>query len=111
MTQVPIYHTHVEYTRGDKLGYILALFSLLPIAILISYATLILFNRHAVMFFALIGQLLNEALNSILKHAIAIPRPNLEKGRGYGFPSSHAQFMGYTLVFLTLCFRGDSNSR
>lgn len=66
------------------------------------------------------GQVLSEALNWILKHHIKEERPNgahlislfscpgakhLNQGsnlhlNGYGFPSSHSQYMGYFGAFL-----------
>jgi dolichyldiphosphatase len=48
------------------------------------------------------GQLLSEALNWILKHIIKEERPNGSNLHlnGYGFPSSHSQYMGYFGAFL-----------
>ncbi|KAI0076869.1 PAP2-domain-containing protein [Panus rudis PR-1116 ss-1] len=46
------------------------------------------------------GQLLCEAFNYVLKHIIQEERPNLDLGDGYGFPSSHSQWMGYFASFL-----------
>lgn len=48
------------------------------------------------------GQMLCEAFNWVLKHIIQEERPNYDLGDGYGFPSSHSQWMGYFATFL-LC--------
>ncbi|GBE89565.1 Dolichyldiphosphatase [Sparassis crispa] len=46
------------------------------------------------------GQLLCEVSNWFLKHAVRQERPVDELGAGYGFPSSHSQWMGYFTAFL-----------
>ena len=71
------------------------------------------------------GQMLCEGFNSVLKHIVQEDRPNRESslivpfllypqctcihpaeelGDGYGFPSSHSQWMGYFASFLVLHF-------
>ncbi|RUS79083.1 hypothetical protein EGW08_013136 [Elysia chlorotica] len=101
--------TYVEYPKGDFLGYILAWVSLLPMIILVSFATLIIFRRdlHTIAFAT--GLVVNEAVNWIVKHAVKEARPM--RGRQnlnteYGMPSSHSQFMwffsSYFAVFLLL---------
>ncbi|PIL24726.1 hypothetical protein GSI_12612 [Ganoderma sinense ZZ0214-1] len=50
------------------------------------------------------GQMLCESFNSVLKHIVQEDRPNEELGDGYGFPSSHSQWMGYFAGFLALHF-------
>ena len=99
--QVPFHYTHVEYEKGDFLGFLLSLLSLLPIFLLISYTTLILEKPRTLLVLGLFGQLVNEGLNSLLKNSMKIPRPQL-KGKGYGFPSSHSQFMGYFMSYFLL---------
>ncbi|KAK3792818.1 hypothetical protein RRG08_038548 [Elysia crispata] len=101
--------TYVEYPKGDFLGYILAWISLLPMMILVSFATLIIFRRdlHTIAF--AMGLVVNEAVNWIVKHTLKEARPM--RGRQnlhteYGMPSSHSQFMwffsSYFAVFLLL---------
>ncbi|KAF7975473.1 hypothetical protein HWV62_9505 [Athelia sp. TMB] len=46
------------------------------------------------------GQLACEGFNWILKRAIKQERPVESLGNGYGFPSSHSQYMGYFAAFL-----------
>ncbi len=71
------------------------------------------------------GQMLCECFNYVLKHMVQEDRPNGEStslvpslpwilsahtcptedlGDGYGFPSSHSQWMGYFASFLVLHF-------
>ncbi|KAI0769156.1 PAP2 superfamily-domain-containing protein [Irpex lacteus] len=50
------------------------------------------------------GQLACEAFNWVLKHIIKEDRPNGLLGPGYGFPSSHSQWMGYFATFLICHF-------
>ncbi|CAK5283158.1 unnamed protein product, partial [Mycena citricolor] len=47
-------------------------------------------------------QFAGEALNLVLKHAIKEQRPSYSLATGYGFPSSHSQYMGYFASFLML---------
>ncbi|KZT69335.1 PAP2-domain-containing protein [Daedalea quercina L-15889] len=46
------------------------------------------------------GQMLCEALNWVIKHVVQEERPHHELGEGFGFPSSHSQWMGYFATFL-----------
>jgi len=46
------------------------------------------------------GQFLSEGLNILIKRFVRQPRPDLSLGDGYGFPSSHSQYMGYFSSFL-----------
>lgn len=48
------------------------------------------------------GQLACEALNFALKRLIKEDRPQRMNGKGYGMPSSHAQFVSYFAVSLAL---------
>ncbi|XP_050714247.1 dolichyldiphosphatase 1-like isoform X2 [Eriocheir sinensis] len=96
----------VNHNLGDIIGKFLAVCSLMPLAIITGFVTLILFRRdlHTITFFA--GALLNEAINLVLKNIIAEPRP-LQRGglyTEYGMPSSHSQMMwffaSYSILFL-----------
>lgn len=49
-----------------------------------------------------LGQLGCEALNFLLKRLIKEERPRRIHGKGYGMPSSHAQFVAFWSVSLTL---------
>ncbi|KAI8911019.1 phosphatidic acid phosphatase type 2/haloperoxidase [Gorgonomyces haynaldii] len=89
--------THIEYQEGDNIGKLLAVASLVPILLLQSLGTLVLYNFNAEALVMLIGQLLNEALNYVLKDSIKEPRP-FDVGTGYAMPSSHAQFVWFFFV-------------
>ena len=66
----PLRMLHMEYPEGDKLGHILAWFSMTPFFIFAGMVTLILFRRdlHTISF--TLGQLVNEVFNLILKKII-----------------------------------------
>ncbi|KAG7477267.1 dolichyldiphosphatase 1 [Megalops cyprinoides] len=98
--------THVEYPAGDLTGQVLAYTSLLPIAILVGFVTLIVFKRelHTISFFG--GLILNEGLNWLLKHILREPRPcegaHATVTTEYGMPSSHSQFIWFFVVYFFL---------
>jgi dolichyldiphosphatase len=66
------------------------------------YATLIWSTREVEILLMFAGQLGCEALNFILKRLIKEERPKQMYGKGYGMPSSHAQFVAFFSVSLTL---------
>ncbi|KAI8355150.1 hypothetical protein BD560DRAFT_455975 [Blakeslea trispora] len=93
--------THVYFNPTDKLSYLLAYITLAPIAILVFYASVIVSRREVAGILMLMGQLLNEGLNYLLKEHIAQDRPHDHLGDGYGMPSSHAQFICVYLGYHT----------
>ncbi|EQB54571.1 hypothetical protein CGLO_05568 [Colletotrichum gloeosporioides Cg-14] len=94
--------THVYYDPEDPLSFLCAWLALLPQALCIVYATLIWSTREAEIALMFAGQLGCEALNFALKRLIKEERPRRIHGKGYGMPSSHAQFVAYWSVFLVL---------
>ena len=99
---------------ADPLSTLAALLSLLPQALLITYLTLLLSTREAEILLMFLGQLACEALNFLLKRLIKEDRPfsshpTAPLGKGYGMPSSHAQFAVFWAVavglFLTVRHR------
>ncbi|CAG5122414.1 unnamed protein product [Candidula unifasciata] len=101
----PVSFTHVEFPKGDFVGFILAWVSLSPFILIISFMTLIVFRRDLHTMAFLVGLGLDEILNLLIKHAIREPRPL--RGRHnlyteYGMPSSHAQFMWFFSSYFTL---------
>lgn len=66
------------------------------------YATLILTTREAEIALTFAGQLACEALNFALKRLIKEERPARIHGKGYGMPSSHAQFVAFWSISMTL---------
>jgi dolichyldiphosphatase len=91
----------ISYTDhpDDPLSIPLALITLAPPFLLVSYVTLILVRRELTMLSGLIGQLGCEGLNLALKRIFKQGRPTDFLGTGYGMPSSHSQFMGYFMTF------------
>lgn len=97
--------THVEYQKGDAVGYILAWCSLFPIFICIVFGTVIVFRRDLFTMSYFAGLLLNEGINWLLKHFIKELRPLRSRevvATVYGMPSSHAQFVSFFAAFLVL---------
>ncbi|KAJ5887653.1 hypothetical protein N7495_007694 [Penicillium taxi] len=94
--------THVHYNPDDPLSFLSAWLALLPQALVVSYATLIWATREVEVVLMFAGQLGCEGLNFILKRIIKEERPKEMFGKGYGMPSSHAQFMSFFAVYLTL---------
>lgn len=80
---------------------------------MIVYATLLLATREAEVALLFAGQLACEAANFLLKRLIKESRPARIPGRGYGMPSSHAQFVAFwsVSVALFLLVRHRANGR
>ncbi|CAG8556435.1 10294_t:CDS:2 [Acaulospora morrowiae] len=72
--------THVEFDPTDPLAFLFAFITLSPLALVVSYVTIILARREMV------------TINMFLE----------KLGKGYGMPSSHAQFMAYFTTFSIL---------
>lgn len=64
------------------------------------YASLSVYTRELLIINMWAGQLANEAFNWVLKEIVQEKRPETSHGDGYGFPSSHSQYMGYFSSFL-----------
>jgi len=65
-----------------------------------AYASLAVVTREALVLEMWAGQFACEGANWLLKHIIKEERPIGHVGDGYGFPSSHSQYMGYFATFL-----------
>ncbi|KAF2203013.1 DOLPP1 protein [Delitschia confertaspora ATCC 74209] len=94
--------THVHYNPGDPISYLCAWLALVPQGLCVVYATLIWSNREIEILLMFAGQMACEALNWCLKRYIKEERPLEMHGKGYGMPSSHAQFVTFFSVTLTL---------
>ncbi|KAI6782926.1 dolichyldiphosphatase [Emericellopsis cladophorae] len=94
--------SHVYYDPNDRISLVCAYLALLPQALCVVYATLILTTREAEILLTFAGQLACEALNFALKRLIKEERPPRISGKGYGMPSSHAQFVAFWSVSVTL---------
>ncbi|KAI1791781.1 PAP2-domain-containing protein [Ganoderma leucocontextum] len=96
--------TYVLYDGNSSTSQILALLTLSPILLNPAYAVLTVWTRELVFLEMWAGQMLCECFNYVLKHTVQEDRPNEDLGDGYGFPSSHSQWMGYFASFLVLHF-------
>ncbi|KAM9879254.1 hypothetical protein BJF96_g1469 [Verticillium dahliae] len=106
--------THVYYNRvklthrtapqdpSDPLSLVCAWLALLPQALCVVYATLAFASREAEVALMFAGQLACEAVNFALKRLIKEDRPRRIHGKGYGMPSSHAQFVAFWALYLVL---------
>jgi dolichyldiphosphatase len=94
--------THVHYDPTSKLSHACAYLALVPQALCITYASLIWSTREIEILLMFAGQMGCEALNWVLKRYIREDRPTQMMGKGYGMPSSHAQFVAFFAVYLGL---------
>ncbi|QIX02003.1 hypothetical protein AMS68_007520 [Peltaster fructicola] len=69
---------------------------------MITYVAFIYSTREIEIALMFAGQMACEGLNWILKRYIQEERPTKIVGKGYGMPSSHAQFVGYFSMYLVL---------
>lgn len=94
--------THVYYDPSDPVSYACAWLALVPQALCVIYVTLIWISREAEVGLLFAGQLACEAINFALKRLIKEERPRRIHGKGYGMPSSHAQFVAFWALSLAL---------
>jgi len=110
--------TYVEHD-GTLAQHLLAIVSLAPVLLIAAYFTALFLRRDVHTACVLAGQALCQALNSVLKRAIAQPRPAGATGLGkhgedFGMPSAHAQFAGFFAgyyLLLALQRRGAAAER
>jgi len=93
---------HYLDDEDSHVSLALALITLSPILLQASYAALAAYTRELLFIEMWAGQLLCEGANWVTKQLIKQPRPNDSLGTGYGFPSSHSQYMGYFATFVLL---------
>jgi dolichyldiphosphatase len=101
---------------ADPVSYFCAFLALVPQALCVVYATLMWSTREAEVILMFAGQMACEAFNFALKRLIKEERPpTLGVGKGYGMPSSHAQFSVFWAVavglFLVVRHKPRSTSR
>ncbi|KAL3659525.1 hypothetical protein V7S43_015514 [Phytophthora oleae] len=87
--------TWVMYNPTDRLGVILALFTLSPVFVTLMHVTLVVFQRDLDSISMFIGQIISEVINKALKKTINQQRPNGARMSGSGMPSAHSQFISY----------------
>ena len=99
--------TCVEYQRDDLIAKLMALFSLSPLFISISFATFIFCKRDTYSITFFVGMVLNFLFVQVEKIVIREPRPLGGPGDRslfeYGMPSMHCQFTSFFTFFLSLC--------
>ncbi|KAF9934363.1 hypothetical protein BGZ67_003872 [Mortierella alpina] len=94
--------THVQYAGTDIYSKIFAHLTLSPLAITCGYIAVVLTTRDLTPLLMLVGQLLNECTNAVLKRLVKQARPTEYLGDGYGMPSSHSQFMAYFATYMVI---------
>ncbi|KAI1424404.1 phosphatidic acid phosphatase type 2/haloperoxidase [Xylaria sp. FL1777] len=94
--------THVHYDPTDRISYLCAWLALVPQALCVMYVTLIWSTREIEIVLLGAGQFACEVLNFALKRLIKEERPPRMNGKGYGMPSSHAQFVTFFAVSMAL---------
>ncbi|KAA6407174.1 MAG: Acid phosphatase Vanadium-dependent haloperoxidase [Lasallia pustulata] len=94
--------THVHYNPSDPISYLCAWLALVPQGLCIVYITLIWATREIEILLMFTGQMGCEALNLLLKRLIKEARPKQMYHKGYGMPSSHAQFATFFSLTLAL---------
>ncbi|KAE8443376.1 hypothetical protein EG329_001934 [Mollisiaceae sp. DMI_Dod_QoI] len=94
--------THVHYDPNDPISYFCAWLALVPQGLCVMYATLIWSTREIEILLMFAGQMACEVLNFVLKRILKEERPKQMHGKGYGMPSSHAQFVAFFSLSLTL---------
>lgn len=97
-----------QQNPDDPISLLCAWLALVPQALCVVYATLIWSTREAEVILMFAGQLVCEAANFALKRLIKEERPARihATGKGYGMPSSHAQFAFFWAVALGLFLLG-----
>ena len=99
----PIYHSYVLYEIGCTSCKILAYFSLFPVLLIAHLVFSFIQLKDVSILLILIGHLINEIVNSILKKLLKVPRPlhpgyDEQYNSGYGMPSAHAGFMSFFTI-------------
>ncbi|KAL4115218.1 hypothetical protein PRIC2_013384 [Phytophthora ramorum] len=103
--------TWVVYDPTDPLGAVLALFTLSPIFLVITYLTIVASQRDLDSISMLVGQLVSVVFNKVLKKFINQPRPEGAYMTGPGMPSAHSQFMGFFAAYVVVYTWKRMNSR
>lgn len=98
--RIPLSLTYISYFKDDMWGKTLAYISMAPFIFAIFELGFVISPnskpaRRTVAILILLGQILNEVLNAVLKGFFKEPRPLGTERFDFGMPSSHSQFMGY----------------
>jgi dolichyldiphosphatase len=109
----PFSLTYVVYNKNDKyIGFIMSLFTLLPVFLVVMYVTLVVSRRNLHTMYVFVFQLVNEVLNFLLKNYFKQQRPDSStKTDDYGFPSNHSQFVTFFAVYWSFYFIFRNNAQ
>ncbi|OBA16906.1 uncharacterized protein OGAPODRAFT_38952, partial [Ogataea polymorpha] len=105
---VPFDHTYILYDESNIFSLAVALFSLLPILILVFLFSWFVVTREIECCLIALGQVINDVISCMLKKLVKLERPTKgqifkkEGGLVYGMPSSHAQFMAFFVTYMSL---------
>ncbi|KAL8838717.1 MAG: hypothetical protein Q9170_002019 [Blastenia crenularia] len=102
MDEPPLTSFSVTHDASDPVAYLCAWLALVPQILSVVYATLVWSSREVEVINMFVGQMGCEALNFLLKRLIKGERPPRIRAKGYGMPSSHAQFVAFFSIYLTL---------
>lgn len=98
----------VEYREGDRLGFLMAWISMIPVLIPVALLTTMILRRDLTTIFFSFGVVLTEISNAVLKRVFKQPRPVKDSlfqsgnhGK-YGMPSDHSQHIFYLATFFIL---------
>jgi dolichyldiphosphatase len=111
--------THVEYARGDPVGFLAAGLSLAPVFLIVALVAAAIARRDPHCAAALLGQVLNTAWNIALKRVLRQPRPPfLHQFRPavvgfspHGMPSNHSQFVFFFAAYWCSYLLRSNNNR
>ncbi|KAI0461359.1 hypothetical protein LJB42_001027 [Komagataella kurtzmanii] len=115
---VPFDHTFVLYDSSDLISLAAAVWSLVPIFILVFYFSWFVCTREIEAVIVAAGHVANDVVNSLVKNTLKQERPELASelagfrvvgngfneflGTQYGMPSAHSQFMGFFASYFVL---------
>lgn len=105
---VPFVYSHVEYTPHSPISFFFALTSLFPVVALSALLTLICSRRDLHTMSLLVGLVVCEGVNHVVKYAVKAPRPYpglhpaFDSQSPYAWPSDHAQLSTFLAVYIAL---------
>jgi dolichyldiphosphatase len=102
--------TYVFYPKGDLVGKFLGFAGLIPFCLFVVAFTLFVTRREFVSLYCMMGLILSDLLNKVIKNTIQQARPLDSPKDDFGMPSAHTQFVFFTATFvLLLLFRWKRN--
>ncbi|GME70471.1 unnamed protein product [Ambrosiozyma monospora] len=105
---IPFDHTYILFDPNDPFSLPIAIFSILPILILVFLFSWFVTTREIEPCFMALGQTINDIISIIFKKIVKFERPKVgqifktDGGLVYGMPSSHSQFVAFFTTYLVL---------